>query len=367
MGIAIGAGVGANAANAPLDVAVIGGALVTVGPDNGGIFGVPMSIDGLTDAIRAFQVFQGMKAPDGRVDPAGNTIARLNAILFPDEVGITELVDGALATTVDSTTWAPVEASLVSDFVFEWAGVAGAGAMHYFQLNEHSVPRWFGVLVPEGALRYDRVHIFFHPTPAQAGHPDGEYHGLGSFRDVFHYLSDSFGSQFCASASDRILVMPLMTQAAAADCGIFPQRWANYLGCILGRLATGMSVGAPHLTISSVVVSSFSSGITYSHQFRTRTNLGPRLAGVIDFDGGFSSYSNLSQQLTGPAGHVVKAQQSAANNIPAQAAQNIFPLPRERWGGPWAASFDPNPQTARLQVHAGIPQAMMKIAAERAG
>lgn len=63
----------------------------------------------------------------------------------------------------------------------------------------------------------------------------------------------------------------------------------------------------------------------------------------------------------------MKAQQSAAANIPALAAQNIFPLPRQRWGGPWAAAFDPNPQTALLQVHATIPQTMMKIAAERAG
>jgi len=116
-------------------------------------------------------------------------------------------------------------------------------------------------------------------------------------------------------------------------------------------------------------VSSFSSGIVYSEQFRARANLGPRLAGVIDFDGAISSHSALSTYLTGPAGHVIKAQQSAAaaSALPGLAAQDVFPLTRERWGGPWAGMFDPNPQTALLQIHGRIPQTMMGLAARRAG
>jgi hypothetical protein len=91
------------------------------------------------------------------------------------------------------------------------------------------------------------------------------------------------GAQFCAADMDRVLLMPLMTQSAAQDAGVFPQRWEAIASRILGMLKTGdMSGAAPPVTISSVVVSSFSSGIVYSHQFRSRANLGGRLAGVID-------------------------------------------------------------------------------------
>lgn len=369
MGIVLGGSVGANGTNAPVDVAAVGGALVGIGPQNGGVFGPPLSLDALADAIRQFQSAQGMGAPDGKVDPGGNTLRRLNAILFPDEVGISELTGvGGLVTSVNTTVWAPQEDSLVRDLIFDWEPITGVGTMFYFQLAEQTVPRWFGVLVPDGTTEFDRVHIFFHPTPAQAGYQDAVYHTPGAFTGIFHYLSESFGTLFCAANSGRILVMPLMTQASAADCGTFPARWANYLGVILGRLATGAVAGAPFQPISSVVLSSFSSGIVYSHQFRARTNLGSRLAAVVDFDGMFSTYANLSQQVTNPGGLVIKAQQSTATaqNVPVLAAQNVFPVPRPRWAGPWANSFDPNPQAAALQVHAVVAQTMIKIAAERA-
>jgi hypothetical protein len=368
VGIQIGASVGRNGINAPADVLAVGGALVAIGVDNGGVFGPPLSIEGLIEAIMQFQSVQSLlQQPDGRIDPNGNSLRRLNAILFPDEVGISPLAADGLATTVTGPTWAPDESSIVTDLVFSWIGMAGSGTIHYFQLAEQTVPRWFGVLVPDGTTSFDRVHIFFHPTPAQAGHNDADYHGLGSFRNIFHYLSEPMGSQFSGAESGRILIMPLMTQASAADCGTFPQRWVNYVGCILGRLASGLPFGAPFQRVSSVVVSSFSSGIVYSHQFRARSNLGARLAGVIDFDGVISSHSALSTNLTGPAGHVVKAQQSAASAsaLPGLAAQNIFPLTRERWGGPWTGVFDPNPPTALLQIHGQIPQTMMGLAARR--
>jgi hypothetical protein len=371
MAIQISGSVGNGGANGPVDVVAIGGALVAVGVDHGGVFGVPLSLDALGQAIAQFQRVQGLSAtPDGRVDPGGNTLRRINAILFPDEVGVRALADiSGLASSVSSTTWTPEETSLASEFVFGWTGATGSGQIRYFQLDEAITPRWFGVLVPDGTVAFDRVHLFFHPTPAQAGHRDADYPGLGSFKNIWHYLSEDMGSQFCAAQTGRVLVMPLMTQAAAADAGSFPQRWVDVVGCILGRLAHGVESGAPFQRITSVVVSSFSSGIVYSHQFRARANLGPRLAGVIDFDGVISSHSSLSQALSGPAGRVVKAQQSAATpaTVAGLAAQNVFPLQQPRWGGPWAGLFDPNPQTALLQIHGLIPQHLMRIAAQRAG
>lgn len=372
MAITISSSVGRNAVNALPDVAAIGGALVGVGVENGGIFSAPLGIDWLGDAIAHFQGVQGLMAsPDGRIDPGGGTLRRINAILFPDEVGVRKLVDDAdLATTVGpDPVWAPDQDSLVTDFVFEWTGVAGSGSIHYFQLDAPVVPRWFGVLVPDGTTAFDRVHLFFHPTPAQAGYIDGQYQGFGPWRGIFHYLSDAMATQFCAAQTGRVLVMPLFTQSSAADCGLFPQRWPEVLGCILGRLAHGVETGAPFQRVTDVVVSSFSSGITYSHQFRSRANLGGRLAGVIDFDGIISSFSALSQGLTGPSGRVVKVQQSAvtAASVPTLAAANVFPVPQQRWGGPWAGFFNPNPGTAVLEIHGWIPQTMMQIAAQRAG
>jgi hypothetical protein len=34
-------------------------------------------------------------------------------------------------------------------------------------LGQAVVPKWFGVLVPEGVSSFDNIHLFFHPTLAQ--------------------------------------------------------------------------------------------------------------------------------------------------------------------------------------------------------
>ncbi len=372
MGLTIGQSVGTGGVNAPLDVLAIGGALVLVGVDNGGVFGPPLTTEALGEAVAQFQAVQGLLPhPDGRVDPGGASLRRLNAILFPDEVGVRPLADQTgLATSVSSTVWAPDPESLASEYAFRWTSVAGAGQIHYFQLDEAVVPRWFGVLVPDGTVEFDRVHLFFHPTPAQAGHQDAVYPTLGSFRDIWHYLTDSMAAQFCAARTGRIMIMPLMTQSAAVDCGTFPQRWPEVCGCILGRLAAGVDEGARFQRVSSVVVSSFSSGIAYSHAFRTRAVLGDRLAGIIDFDSVISSYSSLSPRAAAAAARtVIKAQQTDASpgSLPALSAQGVFPLPRARWGGPYEGLFDANPGTAVGQIHGAIPQTMMHVAAQRTG
>jgi hypothetical protein len=371
--IDIGQSVGINGVNLPSDVFVVGAALVDVGPDRGGVFAPPLELDGLGQAVEGFQRFQGLPVIDGRVDPGGRTLRRFNEILDPETfaAGLTvQPLDPGLATSVESTSWRPVEASLISELVFEWTGVTGKGTISYFQLDEDVVPKWFGVLVPEGVSSFDKIHLFFHPTPAQAGHHDGDYLGLGNWPDIFHYLTDNMGSQFCAAGMDRVLVMPLMTQAAAQDCGIFPQRWESIIGRILGILSTGdMTPTAPLVYVNSLVVSSFSSGIVYSHLFRKKATLGARLAGVIDFDGGISSFSQLSAALSGPPGHVVKMAQIPTNpqSLGTLAANNVFPLTRPRWGGPWTNSFSTDPKKALLEIHTTIPQTMMFIAARRAG
>jgi hypothetical protein len=368
--IVIDKSVGRGGVNQPVDVAAITAALVAVGVDRGGVLFPPLTIADLGDAIEAFQTFQTLPYIDGRVDPGGSTIGRINEILNPAPPvvpgKVRPLQAGAgMATAVNDTVWSPVEASLVSDYVFNWEGVTGQGTITYFQLDEQVVPRWFGALVPSGTTEFDKLHIFFHPTPGQAGYVDSQYHGLGNWTNIFHYLSDDMGVQFCSAAAGRVLIMPLMTQSAAPNCGIFPQRWEDIAGQILGMLKTGdFSGAAPPVAVSSVVVSSFSSGITYSHHFRSNANLGARLSGIIDFDGLFSTYNQLSAALTGPAGHVIRMQQMFATPqmISGLAAQNIFPLSPPRW-----SPNGPYPGLDAYLTHGKIPQVSMAIAAWRAG
>lgn len=371
--------VGRDGKNLVADVVKIGAALVAVGPDHGGIFVPPLTVEGLGQAIELFQRVQHLPKQDGRVDPGGSTLRRINKILNPGPIPPATSGTGnirpmtntsGLAPAVDQTTWTPIEASLVSEMVFQWTGVTGKGKISYFELDENVVPRWFGVLAADGESSFDKAHIFFHPTPAQAGYNDPQYQGLGKWANIFHYLSDKMGSQFCAAGTGRVMVMPLMTQGTSGSCGIFPQRWESIISRIFGMLKSGdMSPSAPPASISSVVVSSFSSGITYSHYFRSRANLGARLAGVIDFDGGFSSYKHLSASITTPAGRVVRMQQmpSTQKMLGVLASQNTFPLARPRWGGPLANLFSKNERQALFQIHGAIPQTMMFIAARRAG
>src|SRR4051794_8314511 len=113
MGIQIRGSVGKGGANSAEDVAAVAEALVAVGVDNGGIFAALLGLDWLGEAVAQFQLVQGlMPNPDGRADPGGSTMRRINAILFPDEVGVRPLADApSLATSVNANAWTPDEVS----------------------------------------------------------------------------------------------------------------------------------------------------------------------------------------------------------------------------------------------------------------
>ena len=366
--------VGANGSNLFADVGKIGAALVAVGPDRGGVSAVPLSIGALGEAIRQFQTFQKLPSRDGRVDPSGKTLKRINEILngggFPtppmpntNTGQMRNMPD--MNTSVNKTVWSPVESSLASEMQFRWTGVSGSGDVFFFELDEDVVPNWFGVLIPTSTRNFRHIHIFFHPTPAQAGYRDANYKSKAGWKGVFHYLTDDMAAQFCAAQTGQVLIMPLMTQGAASTCGIFPQRWEEIVGQMLGQIDLGdSSVPTSAQSISSVVVSSFSSGITYSAAFRHRANLGDRLRGVIDFDGIISSYKDKSKALSAPAVRMWQMG-AAAHTIPALAVSNIFPLPHPRWreqDSPYKDLFNGN---ATLQIHGTIPQTMMHFAARQ--
>lgn len=376
-----GRNVGRNGQNLPQDVAAIAAALVAVGPERGGLFAPPLSEEGLAQAIEGFQTFHRLPVRDGRVDKGGRTLRRINEILNggvtppppvpPASTGVIRPLENSsgLATEVDKNTWSPVESSLTTELVFKWTGVAGKGKISYFQLDDNVVPKWFGVLVPDGLTSFERAHIFFHPTPRQAGYLDPDYQGLGNWTGIFHYLSDPMAAQFCA-AGNRVFIMPLMTEGSSGSCGMFPARWESILGRIFGMIKSGdTSPTAPTVSVSDVIVSSFSSGIAYSHAFRSAARLGSRLAGVIDFDGVISSAGKYSAAIVTPPGRIVRMQQMAAaeRTLPLLARNNTFPLGKERWGGPYENLFSKDPRAALKQIHGTIPQTMMFLAARRLG
>jgi peptidoglycan hydrolase-like protein with peptidoglycan-binding domain len=372
--IKINKSVGDRGSNDLLDVGIIGAALTAVGPGRGGVFAPPLSIGGLAEAIRSFQTFQKLPARDGRVDPNGSTIKRINEILnpglnppfpvptLPGNTGTIRPLtpDSNMATVINKTVWAPLENSLRTEWVFRWGGVMGKGKVHYFELDENVAPNWFAVLVPDGVTSFEKIHIFFHPTPGQVKtangvqvFPDANYQTKKGWSGIFHYMSDDFAVQFCAANSGRVLIMPVLNQASAGSCGILPARWESLISQMLTQIASKPVV------ISSVVVSSFSSGITYSAAFRSKANLGGKLHRIIDLDGIFSTYKHFSQALPGTA---IRMWQTDATpqNFQKFGFQNIFPLSSiSRWeGGPYKGLLKDN-----KQIHGTIPQTMMHFAA----
>jgi len=382
--------VGDGGTNLPPDVARIAGALVAIGQlpngvrDLGGVALPPASLPELGRAIRTFQTKQVLPVRDGKVDRSGGTLRRINLLLNrgagpqpgpqPGPTRTGELrampADASLRGTVDMNTWTPEFGSLTRDLVFSWTGVAGKGRLFYFEIDDLVVPRWYGVLVPEGTTAFDRVHLFFHPLPGQAGHDDRTYHTRGStWQGIFRYLTGdraAMGAQFCAAATGRVLIMPLMTGGSADSCGILPSRWRTLFAQMLGRAKAGdASAPAPEVPVRDVIVSSFSNGIKFFHTFRSRAGLGEQLSGVIDFDGGISDHASLSAAIRTPPGRVVRMHQMHATPrtpFAALAAGGLFPMGRVRWGGPYAKAFSTDPRAAMLQIHALVPQTTLFIA-----
>lgn len=381
--------VGDGGTNLPLDVVKVTGALVAIGllpngvRDHGGVAVPPVGLPELGRAIRHFQTKQVLPVRDGKVDRVGNTIRRINQLLNrgagpqpkPSRTGALRAMAAhpSLLGSVDRNTWTPDFASFTRDLVFNWTGVAGKGRVFYFEIDDLVVPRWYGVLVPEGTTVFDRVHLFFHPLPGQAGHDDRTYHAPGSsWTGIFRYLTGdraAMGAQFCASRTDRVLIMPLMTNGSADSCGVLPARWKSLFAQMLGRVKAGdAAADAPEVPVRDVIVSSFSNGIKYSHTFRSLAGLGAQLSGVIDFDGGISDHASLSAAIRTPPGRVIRMQQmhaTARTPFAALAAGGLFPLGQVRWGGPWKNTFSPNPRTALLQIHGHVPQTTMFIAARQ--
>jgi hypothetical protein len=198
----------------------------------------------------------------------------------------------------------------LNDWAVDPTSVAGSGPLAFakgdmtstamlFAIDAPVVPNWFGVSVPSGIRSFTDAVLYFHPTPAQAGYVDADYaNKSGKWPELFHYM-DKLAWQVDAAQKDRVVVMPFLTEAAAADTGILPGTWLDILTQILSSVRTAMNAddGSP-FAMSSLTVASYSAGIAYSDAFRRKAvGLGPLLREIWDFDGSFSTNAALSAKL----------------------------------------------------------------------
>jgi hypothetical protein len=241
----------------------------------------------------------------------------------------------------------------LNDWVLDPASVAGSGPLAFvkadmqtttmlFEIDAPVVPNWFGVAVPSGITSFTDPVLYFHPTPGQAGYVDADYAGkTGKWPELFHYM-DTLGLQVDPTHKNRVMIMPFLTQAAAADTGMLPGAWQDVLTQILRLVRAAMNAddGSP-LSMTSLAVASYSVGIAYSDTFRRRAaGLSPLLREVWDFDGTFSTNAALSAKLQATAAlRVTKYDQLAGP----EGASFHVPIPR------WSAF--PAPPTDGGQVH----------------
>ncbi len=205
-----------------------------------------------------------------------------------------------------------------------------------FQLEEVTVPNWFGVAIPNGLKDFTKANIFFHPSPGQAGYVDSDYNKLplssnqkaGKWPQLFYYL-ERLGYQLDGAARNQIIIMPFLT-SSAADTGIFAPNWSDLVTEILTQVRSSMGADdGSTLQISNVAVSSFSVGIVYSHAFRqSASGLSGVMAEVWDFDGNFSTAQNLSQELRStphPGFQLIQYDQMESSD------KLSYHVPVERW------------------------------------
>jgi hypothetical protein len=167
-----------------------------------------------------------------------------------------------------------------------------------YELDDVNVaPNWFGVAVPDGVTDFTKPIIYFHPTANQGPYQDSDYknkEGTGGFRnwrELFEYV-DRLGHQLAgamkrgAPLKDQILILPFMTTGIMSNAGILPLDWKDIVVDILRDVRASVTGAEGPLTLSDVVVASFSNGTLYSQAFRSMaTGLSAVLTQVWDFDG----------------------------------------------------------------------------------
>jgi hypothetical protein len=213
--------------------------------------------------------------------------------------------------------------------------------VHMFQHGLKSfVPARIAAVVPGGLTEFTRALIFFHPLPTQkAGYDDAQYAAqTGNWSNIYRYC-DQQGVQLAASKRKLVLIFPIFNLASTETCGRFPAEWKSLVEDIMVMLRKSHAPGLakdPKPTLTDVVTASYSAGVKYMHTFLTKaTDLGGSLREVYDYDGRFSTHTDLSERLGIYRGvkvitydqHLVKESEVVKEN---RAGKGIH-LPEWRW------------------------------------
>jgi hypothetical protein len=206
-------------------------------------------------------------------------------------------------------------------FVGQWVSITAL----LYELNTPECPNWFAVAVPTGIQDFTRAHIFFHPIPRQAGYDDNDYATkAGKWPELFYYM-ERLGYQMDGAQRSQIIIMPFL-KTSAQDTGIFAANWLDIVTDILTDVRTKMGADdGSNLSLSQVVVSSFSIGIVYSTSFRAGApGLDAYLGETWDFDARYAQPPGPadSAAIKGPA---IKYDQRPDLGLPA------FHVPLRRW------------------------------------
>ncbi len=243
-----------------------------------------------------------------------------------------------------STNWVVDPASVPGSGDLVFAGLDCEVDTLLFSIADNVVPNWFGVAVPRGITDFTLPHLFFHPTPGQAGYVDGDYPTKSGLWPHLFYYMERLGYQLDGARRNQVLIMPFMTEARK-DAGVLITDWQDIFTQILTQVRTiyDPSDSSP-LAINQLVVSSFSAGMIYSDAFRRHgAGVDSVLAEIWDFDGRFSTYHWITEALHSTAQvQVIKYDQLFS------ADTSAFHLPLPRW------SKLVNPPTSNMDVHALI-------------
>jgi hypothetical protein len=327
----INASVGAKAVNAKADQEKIQRLLNQVAASSGGPL-KPLDAaiqervcsSTLQEAIFRFQKHGNNVEPrfrDGRIDPGGQSLRKLNALAHEPLVGPQGL-DPSLIRLHQTNPASLSDPHVVSVPIIlpVSAGNKLIQGLHtamireyLFEMKKDGATFWVGAAVPEGTSDFSKAQVFFHPTVVQNGivrAADSDYRTFtGGWPKRLQTYVAIHGAQLFG-LRQMPLIVPFMTMAALGktDSYMFGTRAQETLNAILTAVRNaaapaGASASTGSVQASSIGVSSFSSGIYAMRQFAATFGGSGLIRELTDFDSPFIVIE-LKKPMTAVSGAV---------------------------------------------------------------
>ena len=192
---------------------------------------------------------------------------------------------------------------------------------------EGSSIKWFGVVLPDGAVAMEDFavpHLFFTPRPGQAGYNDAGYETFFSWGPLWDAYTYWIGAQVASSEVKQILVIPFYKDLQSPlgnknepGLGTFLTNWKAVISAVVTAAVNHIDplMLRTDYSFDSIVTSSFSNGWLAHSSFHGR---GAGVSGatirMFDLDGGAPAAGGLL--WTTPNGEVLRSD-AAAGGEPA--------------------------------------------------